>query len=833
MAKVPWQVHTFGGTSVAGSERYQHVAKILAAEGQPRQAVVVSAMSGVTNALLELVELAKSRDETYPAKLEALKDRHLQTLQELVDAKSGTPLAARLRQDFAEIGEILRGIWLAKGCSELTAELVSGYGEIWSAQFLKACLAAKGVQATWLDAREVLVVEPGPAAVTIDWTTSQTKTDAWFKKHAPGTLNVVVVTGFIASTPQGTATTLKRNGSDYSASIFGALLKAETITIWTDVDGVLSADPRLVPEAVVLDELSYAEATELAYFGAKVVHPSTMAPAIDKKIPIWIRNTFKPQAKGTLIHSSSAPTPERPVKGFATIDHMALVNVEGTGMIGVPGVAQRLFGALREVGVSVVMISQASSEHSICFAIPAIQAGLAKKTVEAAFFGELHHGHIESVEVVLGCSVLAIVGDNMVEQAGVAGKFFAALGAAGVSVRAIAQGSSERNISAVIAGADATRALRAVHAAFYLSSQTLSIGLVGVGLIGGTLLGQLDRELERLRRDLKIDLRVRGVMTSQKMLLADGQIDLKNWRRDLEAHGVAADLAAFARHIRAEYLPHAVIVDATASGELTRHYPQWFEQGLHVVTPNKKANSGSYADYVNLRRAARRASRHFLYSTNVGAGLPILNTLRDLVQTGDAVTRIEGVFSGTLSFLFNTFGADARAFSAIVADAKARGYTEPDPRDDLSGADVARKLVILARELGIPLELDAIKVQNLVVPAQRAMPVDEWLKKLAENDDAMQRLVDEAHAKGEVLRYVGLVEVGKGSQRAVVELKSYPAGHPFASLNASDNIVAFHTVRYPTQPLVIKGPGAGPEVTAGGVFADLLRLTAYLGGEGC
>ncbi len=459
-------VHKFGGTSVGDAKGYRQVATILRGEKDEKKAIVVSAMDRVTDALIELVDLAKTRNNAYLCYADALKARHLDVIETLLPSESRQSLIDALECDFKDIKDLLRGVYLSRTYSDRTIELISGHGELWSAQFLNAHLNAMGIASSWLDARTLLIVEPGDA-VSVDWECTKSQTAKWLE-----TLRTdwVVVTGFVASTPEGIPTTLKRNGSDFSASIFGKLLDARVITIWTDVDGVFSADPKLVPEAVVLEDISYQEATELAYFGAQVIHPSTMAPAIEKEIPIWIRNTFNPSSRGTKIHKKASCG--NSVKGFATIDDMALINVEGTGMVGVPGVANRLFGALRDVRVSVVMISQASSEHSICFAIPEVQAALARTTVEREFFAELHHNQIQMVGVTDNCSILAAVGDNMVDHPGVAGKFFSALGKAQVNIRAIAQGSSERNISAVIERADSRKALRAVHAAFYLSNQT-------------------------------------------------------------------------------------------------------------------------------------------------------------------------------------------------------------------------------------------------------------------------------------------------------------------------------------------------------------------------
>jgi aspartokinase/homoserine dehydrogenase 1 len=817
----PWFVHKFGGTSVANAERYRQVADVMRAQEGEKKAVVVSAMSKVTDSLIELADLARARDDSYLARAEALKTRHVETIEDLLPLESRQPLLDVLESDFKDIKEVLRGVYLSRTYSDRTLELIAGHGELWSAQLLNAYLNATGIASTWLDARTVLVVEPGDTSVSVDWGRSESQIGEWLTNLKT---DWVVITGFVAATPDGIPTTLKRNGSDFSASIFGKLLDAGAITIWTDVDGVLSADPRLVPEAVVLEDVSYQEATELAYFGAKVVHPSTMAPAIESKIPIWIRNTFNPSSPGTKIGEKSGSS--HMVKGFATVDGIALVNVEGTGMIGVPGVAKRLFGALGEVGVSVVMISQASSEHSICFAIPEAQAALARKTVERAFFAELHHNQIQTIEVMENCSILAAVGDNMVDHPGVAGKFFRALGKARVNIRAIAQGSSERNISTVIDGADSRRALRAVHAAFYLSNQTISIGVIGCGLIGGTFLDQLKTQMETLRKEFKIDLRVRGILNSKVMILNEQGRTLAGWRESVKESSLPADLEKFVAHVQADHLPHAVILDCTSSAELTTQYPGWLERGIHIITPNKKANTGTMEFYRTLRSITRATGRHYLYETTVGAGLPIINTLRDLVQTGDQVLKIEGVLSGTLSYIFNTFDG-TKPFSEIVREARGKGFTEPDPRDDLSGMDVGRKLVILAREMGLDLELEDVRIESLVPESLREGSVEEFLNRLVEHDQAMVDLLMEARGRDEVLRYVGVVNPEGGCS---VELKSYPRSHAFAGTSGSDNIVAFKTQRYHTQALIVQGPGAGPDVTAGGVFGDLLRLASYLGG---
>jgi aspartokinase/homoserine dehydrogenase 1 len=818
-----WTVHKFGGTSVANADRYRAAAEIILSQRSgERVAVVVSAMSGVTNALIESVNLAATQDDSYLQKLQSLENQHLEAIAGLqLQTKQSSTLEETVVSDFNAIKEVLRGVWITRIASERIVEFVSGHGELWSAQLLHAYLESQNHRSRWLDARETLVVEPNTNAVTVDWETSKQKLQSW---QADGPeADFVVITGFIASTHDGVATTLKRNGSDLSASIFGALLNADSVTIWTDVDGVFSADPRRVPDAVVIPELSYQEAAELAYFGAKVIHPSTMSPAITHGITVWIKNTFKPDAPGTRI--SAASPKDMPIKGFAAVEDMVLINVEGTGMIGIPGVAHKVFGALRAVDVSVVMISQASSEHSICFAVPRVHAELARKTVQETFVVEMQRGEVQTIDLTEDCCIIAMVGDGMIERLGMAGKFFSALGKAGINVRAIAQGSSERNISAVVEQAEATKALRAIHSAFYLSNQTLSIGVIGTGLIGGTLLRQLQTRIEELKRARGIDLRVRGIMNSRKMVLADRHLALDRWADDLAESSQTADLESFINHVHADHLPHAVLIDATASSELTTHYESWLSRGINLITPNKKFNAGPFAAYRSLRETARKHQRYFLYETNVGAGLPIVQTLRGLVETGDEIIKIEGVLSGTLSYIFNSLDG-RRTFSEVVREAHSLGLTEPDPREDLSGIDVARKLIILAREMGLEVEMDAVQVESMVAEDLRGGPVDQYLAGLEKHDHTIAALLSSAREKGEVVRYVGTID-SNGNLSA--QMREFPKEHPFASLTGSDNIVSFQTARYNAQPMIVRGPGAGPEVTAAGVFADLLRLASFLG----
>ena len=782
----------------------------------------MSACRGVTNALLELVNLAEQPNKEFGAAIRALKARHLDLAAELVSQPAYETYKAQFERDCLDIAGMLQTVRLIRSSTYLMRDVIAGFGEIWStrlfAPFLRERARIKG-EILWVDAREVIIVEWGSLGPAVQWTASEANLQKLVPPNFTGRL---IVTGFIATTTKGKQTTLGRNGSDFSGSIFGALLDAIEIIIWTDVDGVLSADPRLVPNAQVIDQLSYNEAMELAYFGAKVIHPQTMEPAVARDIPIFIRNTFAPQKLGTLICAN--PVSALKVKGITSIDPVALVNLEGAGMIGVPGTAHRLFGALRDAGISVILISQGSSEHSICFAIPEAQAVRAEEAVRRAFDAELRDGQIQHVEVARGMSILAVVGDGMAGTHGVAAKVFNSLGDAAISVRAIAQGASERNISVVVDGKGAARALRAVHAAFYLSPNTLSIGLIGPGTVGRVLLSQIATQIDRLR-ELNLDLRVRGIASSKRMLLEETSVDLSRWSERMAQAGEPLDLQKFINHVQADYVPHTVIIDCTASAEVAGQYCDWLARGIHIVTPNKKANSGTLPYYRSLQEAKRSAGTHYLYEATVGAGLPVIQTLRDLRGTGDDITQIEGIFSGTLAYLFNVFDG-SESFSSIVRAAKAKGYTEPDPRDDLSGMDVARKLIILGREMGLTLEVADVQVEGLVPVALTQCSVDEFMARLPESDAAMAEALDAARKKNQVLRYVGRIDA---AGKATVGLMRLDSKHAFANIALTDNVVRFATRRYCDNPLIVQGPGAGPEVTAAGVFSDLLRLSAYLG----
>ncbi len=817
MKSSPPIAHKFGGTSVADAGRIARVADILLARNE-RQVVVVSAMSGVTDALIALVRQAASRDAGWDGAFAALRDKHRSAARELL-ARDAEPVLAVLETEFASLHDLLHAQALVGHVSDDLLDIVQGLGEVWSSLLLDAAFRARGAQSVRIDARDVLVVEPGELGAVVDWEAS----NARLARLGLGTRERVVVTGFVARTGSGRVTTLGRNGSDFSGAIFAALFEASELHIWTDVDGVLSADPRLVGEALLVDSLSYAEACELSYFGAKVIHPQTMSPAIARGIPIVIRNTFRPEHPGTRITAQSSSKP--PVKGVTTFGGLALLDIEGAGMIGVPGTAERAFAALKLAGVSVVMISQGSSEHSICCVIREKDAAAAERAVRYAFTRELEVGQLEDVSVRGGIAALAVVGDGMAGTPGTAARLFTALGRARINVRAIAQGASERNISVAIDAADSVRALRAVHAGFYLSPQTISIGLVGPGNVGKAFVRQLAAARERLKRDSNVDLRLRGIASSRAMWLGESAIEPLQALSGFHSAPAPLDVQRFADHVRADHIPHAVVLDCSASSAVADQYAGWLARGIHVAVANKQAGAGPIERFDAIRRAAAEGGARWRYEATVGAGLPILGTLRDLVDTGDEIHAVEGILSGTLAWLFNEFDG-TEPFSALVRRAKDKGFTEPDPRDDLSGLDVARKLVILAREIGWSTRLEDVAVEGLVPAALARVSVPEFLERLAELDGPIGARFESARAKGHVLRYVARLGADGVARVGLTEL---PGDHAFAHGRLTDNVVQFTTARYRDNPLVVQGPGAGPEVTAAGLFADLLRIASSVG----
>ena len=854
-----WKVHKFGGTCVGSSERISGVCDLLieSAKNGNQTLAVVSAMGvitkeepKVTDCLINATMMAAARDDKYEGELEKLREKHTRTATDLLTDK--TEFENYMKDFNAELGNLeamLKAIRIA-GCStETFADFVVGHGELWTARLTAAAIRCKGGKAQWIDAREVLIVtEAEDGGVDVDYEQSNRLLDTW--NDSKGCIDkdtIIICTGFIASTPDGFPTTLKRNGSDYSATIFGALVVADDITIWTDVDGVYSSDPRRVKDAVCLERLSYNEAWELAYFGANVLHPRTTLPAMKFSIPICIRNYFAQDAPGTLIAARCeipadqsekgtknvgkvVSTAGELIKGITTIDDVCLITVEGTGLVGVPGFASAVFSTVRDANCNVVMISQASSEHSICFAVRQNESDRVTAALNTRFEKAIASGRVSRVVALNNCSILSAVGQNMANVPGVSAMLFTALASAAVNVIAISQGASEYNITVVIKKSDCIKAVNAVHSRFYASRTPLSVGIVGPGLVGKTLLAQMQEQKQTLLDKFGVDLRVVAISGGSKMHLSetDGNVDLDDWENKYSNENEPADFEKFTDHVVESNSPNQVIIDCSASDEVALQYKGWLSRGIHVVTPNKKANSGPYAYYKSLRNIQRDSYTHYFYEATVGAGLPIISTVKSLEDAGDDIKLIQGIFSGTLSYIFNTLTPDKK-FSDVVAEAKANGYTEPDPRDDLSGVDVARKVTILARECGLSLELSDIPIESLVPePLQNVESVDEFMQKLPDYDHEIAAKMAAAEANGNKLIFVGVVDVE--NKKGSVQLKEYPKDHPFAQLKGSDNIISYISKRYTEAgPLVVRGPGAGAEVTAGGVFADVLRVCAHLG----
>ncbi|ODS82265.1 MAG: bifunctional aspartate kinase/homoserine dehydrogenase I [Cytophagaceae bacterium SCN 52-12] len=817
------KVLKFGGTSVASAGNIKNIVSII--EDNIRQgehvAVVFSAMSGVTNKLLEIGRMAAAGNDSYKELLDAIEAKHFALIKSLIPVQSQSNIIALTKSGFNELADLLRGVSLIREFSPRTSDLTVSFGERLSTRIISVVLNCAGISAEFCDARNLIVTDHHFGMANVDFRL----TNARILEHFGDRSAIQCITGFIGQTEDKITTTLGRGGSDYTASIIGAALGASVIEIWTDVDGIMTADPRKVPNAFTVPDISYAEAMELSHFGAKVIYPPSLQPAFAHNIPLKVLNTFNPSFLGTLV-SRTKTTKEYDITGISSIDDIALVNIQGSGMIGVAGVSSRLFTALSETGISVILISQASSEHSICFAIRPEDAPEAQSVLEKVFEKEIEAGQIDGISTQKHLSIIAIVGEGMKRSAGISGKLFSVLGKNGVNVVATAQGSSELNISVVIGKNDLSKALNAIHGVFFQSeTRSLNIFIVGTGLIGKTLLRQIADQAHYLKEERLLEINVTGLSNSRKMLLDTEGISPFTWKEAMETNGVRTSLPAFVQRIQELNLPNSIFVDCTSDKEIVQYYPMLLKSSISIVTPNKVANSGSYADYKLLRESALKYGVKFLYETNVGAGLPIISTIDGLIASGDKFVKIEAILSGTLSYIFNTFGPEL-PFAEAVRDAKAKGFTEPDPRDDLSGLDVARKILILAREVGIPLEPEDIEVARLLPENCLLAPtVDEFFRQLEVSDQYFSGLLADAEKAGGRLRFIASLENGK----ATVRLKIVDRHHPFYNLSGSDNIISFTTERYKDTPLVIKGPGAGAEVTATRVFADIISVSSYLG----
>jgi bifunctional aspartokinase / homoserine dehydrogenase 1 len=809
------KVLKFGGSSVGSPERINQVLLILEKYQYTEIAVVFSAFGGVTDQLIHCSDLALNGNLEYTAILDKLTERHFNIIRDLISISRQSSILAYVKIEFNALEDVLHGVFLVRERSPRTLDYIMSFGERLSAYMISEVLNDRDVPAEYLDARQVIRSDDQFGAAQVDFEISNKRIADHFSHHK----KLQVVTGFIASSEMGETTTLGRSGSDYTAAIFAAALDADELEIWTDVDGIMTANPKLVKNAFTVSDMSYEEAMELSHFGARVIFPATMRPAMARNIPIWIKNTFNPESRGTRISASA--TNGKLVKGISSIDNVSLLNIKGSGMVGVVGVSKRLFAALAQEKVNVILISQASSEHSICLAVESTSGLKAKKAIIKEFQFEIQNKQIDDIDLSNHLSIIAVVGDGMKHHSGTSGRMFSALGKNGINVVAIAQGSSERNISAVISQNDTGKALAALHDAFFLSrNKTINLFLVGTGLIGSTLLNQIKSQWHRLSATHNLDIRLIGLANSRKMLLREEGVQCDKAPEELHTYGEQTDLESFCEKMIGFNLPNSIFIDCTASESVAAFYSAILNSSISIVSPNKKANSGPYSIHQELRRIMRDHGIHFLYETNVSAGLPVINTLNDLLMSGDTVIRIEAVLSGTLNYIFSSFTGEKR-FSEVVAEARAKGYTEPDPRDDLSGMDVARKMLILAREAGLSLELEDIRIQGLVPEkCSGNLTVQEFMELLPASDDDFDRLRLEAEEKNQKLRYSAILEDGKIS----VGLKTVSADHPFYSLSGSDNIIQFVTTRYNDRPMVIRGPGAGAEVTSAGVFADIIRI---------
>lgn len=808
------KVLKFGGSSMGSAENIRKVAAIVRSAGDGgRCAVVVSAMQGTTDKLIEAGRMAERGDEHFRKVVAAIEHRHRETVAELFPNGVPSRLASEIDSALRELTDICEGVRLVGELSARTLDRILSFGELVSSRILSEFLASEGVNNRWADSREMIVTDSNFGAAAVDFAKTNERAKQFFITEKS---DLYILPGFIACDEKGATTTLGRGGSDYTAAIIAAAVEADILEIWTDVSGMMTADPRFVRGVRQISHITYREAMELSHFGAKVVYPPTIHPVMAKGIPVLVKNTFAPEEHGTLIESETDAGREI-IRGITSIDKIAVINLEGSGMVGIPGFSKRLFDVLSRAQINVILITQSSSEHSISVAIEDRFGEMAKVVVDREFEHEIAVGKIEPLRVEVGLSILALVGDNMKQHTGVSGRMFSALGQNGVNIHAIAQGSSERNISTIVSHADVRKAVNTLHEEFFSDgSRQVNLFIAGAGTVGSRLLEQLRQQHDFLLNSLRLNVRVIGLANSRKFVVDDEGMDLANWQQILnEEHATSS---AIAEEIISRNLRNSIFVDATANSDIVEIYPRLLERSVSIVACNKVACSSEYEKYARLKELAREYNTNFLFETNVGAGLPIINTLNDLLRSGDRVHRIEAVLSGTLNFVFNNYDG-YRSFSSVVRQAQNEGYTEPDPRLDLSGTDVARKILILAREAGYRLEMGDIRNEPFLPESCLEGTVEDFYAEMERNEGYFQTLLEDARTDGKTLKYIATFDSGHAS----VGLQSIAPDHNFANLSGKDNAVLFYTDRYSVQPLVIKGAGAGADVTAAGVFADIIR----------
>ncbi len=809
------QVLKFGGTSVANAENIDKTTAIVKkALFKNKTIVIVSALGGTTDMLIDAVKMAASRSEIYKEKLQAIERRHLQAVRDLIPIEQQSTILSLVKKKCNELESICEGVFLLQELTPRTLDSIMSYGELLSSLIISAKFTALQMPHQWIDAREIIRTNSnyGNALVDVDFTNN-----AINKFLALHEQKLYLVPGFIASDTQGITTTLGRGGSDFTAAIIASAVDAELLEIWTDVSGMMTADPRLVSNAKIIPNISYSEAMELSHFGAKVIYPPTIQPVMKKNIPTWIKNTFAPDDYGTLIEEKTQGNINS-VRGISSIGKISLLSLEGSGMVGVPGISKRLFEALSNEKINVILITQASSEHSICVAIDEANTRKAKEAVDTEFANEIAFHKVEPLIVESDLSIIALVGESMKNHTGISGKMFGTLGRNGINIRAIAQGSSEKNISTVIKTADVKKAVNVLHEAFFEKvHKQLNLFLAGCGNVGSKLIEQLKHQIKYIDVQLHLQIRVIGISSSKKMLLNEEGIDLQNWGEKLQ-EAPAMTLEGFTDFIEQKNLRNSVFVDVTGSAKVADCYAALLRKSVSIVACNKIACSSGYENYKMLKDLAQEFNTSFLYETNVGAGLPVIGTLNDLMRSGDKINKIEAVLSGTLNFVFNNYDGTS-TFAAIVKQAQDEGYTEPDPRLDLSGKDVMRKILILSREAGYKMEMEEIQNNSFLPASCMEGSVADFYKELEKHEEHFKALYQKAAREDCKLKFVAKLENGKAS----VALQHINKEHDLFHLYGKDNVVLFYTNRYAQQPLVIKGAGAGADVTASGIFADIIR----------